>query len=551
MADARGMAAVLLVVVLVGTALPVAHAAGATRTATSARSASDTAPAARPVAPGAAGASGRLAVGTNDTGAAPNSGLRANLTAFPSEPLPSDTSIQVSASETIGGFDAVFGIFQNTLMAPVVFFSVFDNTTNANVRLVYWQGLPVLAGSTYDFQLVAQGSTTWELTVNGQEFGGNASSGTFDFGTGTANWVGGILFTEIAFYQGEPPVPALLTIPDAFAVREGSGWYLPRAAASVFSTVGGVPWGIEGRLQHPSLPPGELETGTSVPAVPNGTALWSGPPVPVRVGLSISPGQATATTQVEVDATVTDLTGTPIPGVPLFIGDGFNGTSITSPLFTDSTGNVVDAFLLGNVSGNTSDLIRADVTALGYVGKASRSVAVVPPVHVLLSPVGLPNVVPPGGSFTLTLSARNESGGLAPGDVVLTTSQTAGATITPEFGASDAMGTITIEVIAPLTLGPLVLWVNLTSPGTWGHLVVSIDVGQPPVSAWNRYSTPIAELGGVAVLGVVLVLFWRRRRARQRPLPPSPNLQWPSAKIVPSKEGEAPVSRTPPSAGSP
>src|SRR5579863_5909387 len=64
------------------------------------------------------GATGRLVVETSDPAAMPNSGLRTNITAFSSPTLPADTSLQVSVTETIGAYDAVFGIFLNDLLPP-------------------------------------------------------------------------------------------------------------------------------------------------------------------------------------------------------------------------------------------------------------------------------------------------------------------------------------------------------------------------------------------------------------------------------------------------
>ncbi|MCI4328891.1 MAG: hypothetical protein L3J86_04840, partial [Thermoplasmata archaeon] len=101
----------------------------------------DTPPTSAPSPSSSPNGEGRLSINTTDPGVMPNDGLRVNLTAFASTIVDPETSFQAAASETIGGYDAVFGIFENSIYAPVAFFSVFTNKTNANVHLAYWTTL--------------------------------------------------------------------------------------------------------------------------------------------------------------------------------------------------------------------------------------------------------------------------------------------------------------------------------------------------------------------------------------------------------------------------
>src|SRR5579871_3723303 len=216
--------------------------------------------------PAAAGATGRLVVATTDPAALPNTGLRTNISA------------NSAATETIGGYDAVFGLFENTVNFPVAFCYVFNNSTDAPVLQRYWSNLTLLTGFSYDFELVAVNATYWELTVNGAEFADNGSLAYFDFGAGSSTWAGGLLFTEIAFYGTVSPVPAVVNVPLALAVRTAGGWYLPESAATAFSGSGGRPWGIEGQEQHPTLAPGSSTPGRRSPRWPTAPACGAGAP---------------------------------------------------------------------------------------------------------------------------------------------------------------------------------------------------------------------------------------------------------------------------------
>lgn len=504
--------------------------------------------------PEGAGATGRLEVQTQDPAVVPNTGLRTNITAFSAQALPADTSFQISATETIGAYDAVFGIFENNATYPVAFFFVFNSTTDHPVLQGEWASLPLLDGEPYDFELVAVNATSWELTVNGLEFDDNSSLAFFDFGTGAATWAGGILFTEIAFYVTTDPVPAFVNVPLALAVRNAQGWYLPTSGNTTFVGAGGNPWGIEGQEQHPTLAPGEVDTGTSLAPVPNGTALWSGGPAPVRVGIALSNSSAVATTPFFLTVTVDDTLGAPIPGVSVFVGDALGGTSLVTFLVTDGSGNVEDALELPNVSASASDLIEATVTLFGYEGSAGVAVEVTPAPQVFLVTSGLPGAVAPGSTVEFTITAEDAEGGSVTGASLLVTTTTAGGDVTPSSGVTGSGGTLGAELLAPPSPVVMVILVNVTGGGAWGHAVFTVDVRTPAPSPWSVYGGWV-ELGAGVVVGLLVAAFVvaQMRARRKRRLPPSYGIRWgaPTAGPPRPERGGVPPTRRPPSGGAP
>ncbi len=503
--------------------------------------------------PGTSGARGELSVSTLDPAAMPNQGLQTNLTAFATTPLPADTSFQVAASETIGGFDAVFGIFENEAQLPVAFFSVFTNSSDTLVHQVYWSGLLLYPGEPYDFQLVPVNATDWELSVNGAEFGGNNSSAYFDFGTDAATWLAGLLFSEVTFYATTSPVPVLLNVPLAFAVREGGAWYLPTSSSTSFSGAGGSPWGVEGRIQHPTLAPGEINTGTSVAALPDNTSLWTGGPVPVRVGLTLSALSGVGTTPFFLDVVVDDTSGAPVPGASLFVGDSLGGSSLVTLLVTNGSGGAEDALLLPNVSADTPDLIQAVVTSFGYSGSSGASVEVTPPIQLFIAIHGLPGAIAPAAVASFMVTVTDAAGAPVGGASLDLTVVASGGQITPASAVTYPNGTLDVEVVAAAVPTVMVIDVNVTADGAWGHASVNLTVAIPPPSFGAQYGGEI-ELGvGLAIVAALVVIVLARFRGRRpRPLPPSHGIRWGEPSIGPSGDSDAPpTTRTPPSAGTP
>jgi len=503
--------------------------------------------------PGATGGTGRLVVTTSDPAAMPNQGLQTNLTAFATTPLPPDTSFQVSGSETIGGFDAVFGIFENASQLPVAFFAVFNNSTDTRVHQVYWPGLLLYPGEPYDFQLVPVNATDWELSINGAEFGDNDSAAYFDFGTDAATWLAGLLFSEITFYATTSPVPPFLNIPLAFAVREGGAWYLPTSSSTSFTGAGGSPWGIEGRLQHPTLAPGELDTGTSLAALADNTSLWTGGRVPVRVDLTLSAPSAVGTTPFFVDVVVDDTSGAPVPGASLFVGDSLGGTSLVTPLVTNGSGGAEDALLLPNVSADTPDLIQAVVTSFGYSGSSGASVDVTPPIQLFLAVHGLPEEIAPTAAASFTVTVTDAAGAPVSGASLDISVVGSGGQVTPATAVTDPNGTIDEELVAAAVATVMVIDVNVTADGAWGHSAVNLTVAVAPPGFAAQYGGEI-ELGvALAIVAALVVIVLARFRGRRpRPLPPSHGIRWGEPAGAPGGTSNAPpTTRRPPSAGTP
>lgn len=508
-----------------------------------------------PVEPLVGGGQGRVLVNTTDASSVPNDGLRVNLTDFPPSTLPADSSFQASVEEGIGGFLAVFGIFENTGTEPTAFFSVFTNQTNQNVRLGYWTSLALVPGEAYDFELVRANGTNWTLTVNRALFGGNASAASFDFGAVEATWLSSIGYSEVAIYSTTSTVPASLSVPLAFAVLRPSGWYLPDAAAASYVGSGGAQWGVQGRLQRGTLAPGELETGSTIGNVTTGTLLWTGGIVPVSVSIAPASPSGVATVPTQVSLGVHTLSGAPIPSVPVYLSDALNGTFVPSTVVTDPTGAGSSLFETPNVSRVQPDLLRATVTIFGYSGSTSTTYGLTPPRQVVLTADPPSPTVSPGGRVAVTFLASNRTGGVEPAvQLTFVVESTTGAPTTePTFGSTGPDGRLTVTVVAASATGSIVLSARVVQVGAWGHANVSIPVRSAPPSIWAQYSTALLEGAlaiAIAALAAALILRSRRGRRGVPPMPLRRYLREREAERGPN--GRAPpVSRRPPSSGSP
>jgi|GEM_PF-3318880 len=463
-----------------------------------------------------AGGQSRLIVTTTDAAAVPNQGLRTNLSDYFALGLEPYSSFQVAAEETIGTYEAVFGIFQNDVTYPVPFFTIFSNVTDATIHLAYWTNETLVEGATYEFELALAGGTNWTLTVNGALFGGNASDATFDFGATSATWLGGLGFSEVALFAGALPTPALVHVPLAFATLVGGAWYLPEEAAAQFVTANAT-WGVAGRAQNGTLPPGTLDTGTSIAGLASGSTVWLGGPVAVVVHVTPEAAAILGTAPLRVVVTVDTVTGSPLPAVSVAfhdeVGSGFGPPFV----ITNASGGATVVLESANVTASSVDHLTGTVTNFGYRGSAIASVAIDPAVQLLVrlsAPVASVTV---RTTTTIAVSAVAVSG--TPGGGVLVLFRVAGGIATvPAYATTDETGGIPLPVVAPPTPGPIVLTAYVGTPGYWGHGSLQLNVTPAPPTLAEElapYELPIAV--GVAALAAFLLLRIRRRGAQRLP----------------------------------
>jgi hypothetical protein len=512
-----------------------------------------------PILPALSGASARMLVSTSDPNAVPNDGIATNLTAFPSVSYPKNSSFQTGAEEVIGGFDAVFGIFTNDVMAPVAFFEVFNNSTDASVRLEYWTGLPIVAGEPYDFQLTSVGAWTWSLSVNEVPFGDNTSTAQYPFGASLATWAGGVAYSEVAIYSETTTVPSSYLATTALAIhRPGSGWYLPVQGAAHYIGPPSDSWGAQGRAQIPELPPGAVQSGTSYAAVDSSSTLWTGGPVPVDVSLALDEPSVTGLGADGVSVSVTTVDGAALGGVPVYIGDSLGGNASPATVLTASSGSSSTLFLAPNVTAAATDTLQATVTVLGYTGGASAGVSVTPAAEVVVSAEPYTLAMTPNENTTLTFHTSSPSGAPA-GEVYMTFEAlifdaAPGSALTlvtyPSAGITNGSGVLTVSVLAPPGAGTFAVYAQVASLGAWGHANVSVSVRSLAPSFWQQYGPAVTD-GGLG-LGAVFVLaaigLWLRQRGRARPALPEMDLR----KLrLQAPDDSPPVSRTPPASGTP
>jgi hypothetical protein len=500
----------------------------------------------------ASGSQVRLIVSTTDQLAMPNDGLRLNVTPFVEPPLAADTSFQASVEEIIGSDDAVFGLFANTGTAPIPFFSVFSNTTDNTLHLAYWPTATTAPGTTYDFELSRTNGTVWTLDVNGAIFGGNTTAGQFDFGADEATWLAGLSFSEIALSSTSTSAPSTFSTPLTFAVLQPAGWYLPSNAEVSFSPSAGAAWGIEGRLQHPTLAPGEMVSGTSIATVPNGTQLWSGGRIAVQVVVD-APTAAQGLTTVGVPVSVTTTSGAPIPGATVYLADALGGTFTPASVVTGMNGSVVGAFSAPNVTSAASDLLSAVVTTFGYEGYTDVSVQIAPAAHVVVRDLTSGPRVGPDGSIVLSFGTENASGTLLAG-VFLTFDASAGS-LSPTYGLTGADGSLTTTLTAPNSTGFVTVRAVVEAGGEWGGTFVNVSIAAPPSPLFS--GTLVDAAAGIVLVAIVVGLAFalRRRASRRPPVPPMrlprPAQLAPRAPADPDGGAGSPANRTQPGSDAP
>jgi hypothetical protein len=480
-------------------------------------------PSAGSLRPTLGGGTGELLVVPSDPALAPATGVEMNVSAFVPPSLPPDASFQLSLVVVLGTKEAVFGIFENTGNAPTPFLAVFSNRTDQYLSLAYWKNLSLNVGTDYGFALLHGAGTNWTLYVNGQPFGGSLANATVDFGVVNLSWDHAVSFSETVAFAAMDYVPPSVEIPIAFATLELGNWYLPRPGLADESGSPGGPWGIQGRVQHPTLAPGEVVTGPNVAPISNGTLLWSGGPIPVRVGLALAPTNPLAFGTVSVTAAVTDENGSPLPSVPLTLSDG-NGSLFFPPVVTtDQNGSALTAFTAPNVSSPGPDPVRASVALLGYVGVGVQSIAAAPASGLSVDPESVPGRISPGASAGFSFLLIDSTGRPAAGVAVLFSLSGPGV-VSPGAGATGNTGVVGVTVSSYGERGELVITATVKAPGYWGHGLARLNVAPPPPTWTDRLGPYLWVFVVVGAGGLVAAVYvWRTRPKGSLPvlrLPP-------------------------------
>jgi hypothetical protein len=512
-----GLAAALLVVVLLLGSAPNAIALHASP---SARHSGSTGPVpSRPsravaIVPSApqAGANGRLIVSPSDPKIVPNDGLRTNITAFGYLPIDPNSSFQIGVEEVIGTYEAVFGLFDNYALGQVPFFDVFSNQSVRSSHLAYGTS-PAVSGSAYEFDLTSSGGPVWTLRVNGALLGGSQNNSSFDFGVANATWAGGAGFSEIGLFQNASDIPALVTTTVAFEFLEPSGWYLPVGAKAVDSGGTTTEWGVEGRVQHATLAPDEIRSGTAIATVGNGTMLWATGAVAVSVGLSLWATSVVATMPDTATVVIREVGSLPVPGVPFLLTDRLVGPLLPSWVETGPNGSFTVPFLTPNVSGAADDLVSVTVVIPGYVGSAGIGLMLAPPSELSISYSGSVPSVALNASASLSFLVSNSSGA-AVGGVLVDFDSGAGGALASGSAITTPSGLASIGFTAGPMPATVQVEARVAQPGFWGHTTIVVAVVRAAPTLLSE-AEPWIGLGVVvAVLAIPVVLVLSRWRER-------------------------------------
>jgi hypothetical protein len=484
--------------------------------------------------PRLSGGSQELVVTSADPAGVPNTGFETNLTMFDLTSLPAASAFQVSSFDVLGRYVAVFGVFANTTIPPIAFFSIYTNNSDTRLLLEYWPGLALDPGVGYCFALTHTTGGHWEFTVNGEPFGFAAPNATFDFGVPSGNWSRGIGFTELSEWSNEPFLAPEVTATLALAEFTGAGWYLPRPANATTSGASVEPWGLAGTLQRPALAPGEIESGPKEASLPNGTALWESGPVPVELRMTLNNTALPASGGTYANLLVDDTSGVPLDGVWISLSDSAGGRFYPPLTETDPNGSARAVFVAPNGSVALLDRISAVVSILGFVGSAAVNVSVAAAVHVELE---APAVVKAAaaGQVAVTLRLLDVNGTPLPG-VGVSFNLSGPGGLVPPAAISDLNGTVETTVLAPGTPEVVELMARVVAPGFWGFAVTTVEVVN---AAAPSGPSPWTNLGvGLGLAAVFAALAYAEYRARERhpyrPLPPFRRRSAPPAPPAPA-----------------
>jgi hypothetical protein len=471
-----------------------------------------------PVRPGTATGAVNFVVVDTDPASVPNHGVETNITDFAQGFLNRSSYFQADGSVIVGNCDAVYGIFENWTTAPVAFFALFPNGSSTATRTELWTGLVLQPGEGYGFSFTAGSGDLWELEVDGVPFGDSLSDATADCSSNEDTWLPAIGFDEVGQFVNGGFVPPNVTAGVAFATLIAGSWYLPRGGNFTSSSAFTPPWGLEGREQLPTLAPGELYSGASIPLLPEQTALWIGGPVPVDVAVSIRNATVTAEGSDPVGVELDSTAGFPLDDVPVGLIDRDDGSFTPALVTTDGDGEASADFVGPNGSARTLDTLSAFPLLLGYVGNASTSVTVLPSVQIFLSAAPSESVQTLG-TLPLAVRATNASGAPAVGvPISFVTGHTVG-TIEDGLTPTDAGGNATTTFYATSVPGSAIVTARVVYPGFWGVVTIAVSVHSPPVPWTSRIAPYVPDLAvaGAVALVVAGLLWWNRRR--RRPIP--------------------------------
>lgn len=482
------------------------------------------APGLRPAGPNLGGEV-ELRADARDPAAFPNQGAETNLTAFTPVSLPPGAKFQVSVVEIIGAYQAVFGIFQNSTSIPVAFYELFNNTSEALVRYVYWPFLILQSGTSYLFGLVYQTAGKWEFFVDHRPFDDNATIATVDLGTSEATWSSGLSWA-VSMITPEAIVPPSVNAPLAFATYQAGRWYLPHLAIATNVGTPGSPWGIEGAQQHPTLAPGEVATGAAIAPLATGSPLWNGPPQPIAISVNVTPSVVPANGFAQVAVTTSRPGGPALPGVFVQLTDSAGSSFEPATVQTGPTGTGSTVLHASNASATQAETLVAVSTLFGFTGNGSTPVTITAVQRVFFD---APNEVTVSPSHTIGIAFRAvAANGSALASLPIAFGVNASASVLPEGALTDGNGSIVATVHAPGAPAQLYLTANVVGAGFWGATHVVVMVKSPP-TPWYDLVLPYLGYGVLALAAAALVyLLLVRIRRRPTPLPPFPRVRRPA-----------------------
>lgn len=463
-----------------------------------------------------------------DPSAVPNSGFEYNVTGYslPATSPEGNGTFELDEQESIAdqillmGF---IGIENETGTAPYPFWAVLANQTGKVLNCGYLAAIPP-PGAVLPFVAQNVGGRTWTVTYRGATFDG---SNNITMNGTQATWTGGIGVVSVASWAGTPWVPSVVTLPWTMRVFTSNGWYLPHPVASSWDGTVSPAWGEAGTAQEGYLAPGELQVGTSIAPVANGTELWtSAAPTPLAVTLNAS---STALAGGEISEIVLRATadGVPIAGLGATVSASAGGTfSPAVPWTTDAAGVAIGNFTAPLVSVLTTENLSATVGNGLYQGFATRELTVAP-TTLLVSVSISRSVVGPSGLVNVTL--RTMLGGVGVPGVNLTLSADVGggafSPLAPWVTGSRGYLNGTYE--APSATGAVRLFFQVEKTGYSGSATVWLNVSGPSVTSGSGTLSEEETVGAVAVVVVVLLaallVSLRRRRAEPAVAPAPPN----------------------------
>jgi len=304
---------------------------------------------------------------STDGSAMPNTGVRGVIQVI-SLDVSGCLSFWVSDGTSNGNWGQV-GYYICNGSTPQAFYQVW----NLNTQTILAGGTTAVSPGYHTFSMYLQSGTTWAYSLDGNVFG------SYDMGTSSSS------STYPVYALSEEQGSAVFSFPTvtfttAMQVLRSGTWSAVQSAQSY-----GAAWGTMGAVQGGGLKNDQIEVGTSLAALAQGTLLWGG-------GSSTTTSSASASSTTSFPPVTTTSTAT--------ITDTTFSTRTSTVTYT-TTVTQTNTPSTSTTTGGGKQTVTETVTTTRSVTvtqSSSRSVETVTTTVTVTSSVGFPPTIDKQGT---------------------------------------------------------------------------------------------------------------------------------------------------------